>query len=785
MHQVQSFSEIKEETTRLAGGKGGTLAKLYQQGYPVPNGFVVLTSAFTDTGLLPEAWEQVKNKIAQFKNNDYTAFAVRSSALSEDSGETSFAGEFETVLGVQSEEEIHEAIHTVWRSRRSERVKSYSQIHGLEGEHEIAVVVQSLVDSELAGVLFTVDPVSGRAEMLGNYVHGLGEKLVSGEADAFNFTFKRPDGLYQGPSDLEPISTQLYDVALKLETDLGSPQDIEWAIADNNLYLLQSRPITTLNIHNPKRGYFNDSLQHDYLWTSAGMGENLPGIMKPSTWSIWKIFFYDILEWEIEGIPTVGNIAGRPYFNTSLAVSVASKIYGKKRALKLLEPAFGKMPDATFPPVNLGFRDILGIIPGEFGWQRTVKKLTKEIPEFIKTNSEKCDALIKEIKGAESLGQLHVLWRDKVKPLFIHNALMLKTINEHYQGPWISLAGDLKKLVGKEEADLLMSTFGNTSEELASLGVIIGVSKIARDELSREEYFEDYGHRFPNEWHLHSPRPYENPSWLDDQVEKFKENPFNLGEIAEKQGKKFDEAWKHFQAAYPRKSKKIKGKLDRFASLSSDREHIRSEITRSICVIRELYLRAGELTGLGEDVFLLTYPELETVFEGKNESLDYISARREADNRLRQLPEFPAAISGAFNPFTWSKNPDRRIDVYDSHQKIYAEEAPGVIRGHPGSGGRFKGAVRVIDSLEEGHLLQNGEILVTSTTNIGWTPLFPRASAVVTDIGMPLAHAAIVAREIGIPAVVGCGNATTRLKTGDHVLVDGDQGVVRLLDEDS
>jgi pyruvate,water dikinase len=105
-----------------------------------------------------------------------------------------------------------------------------------------------------------------------------------------------------------------------------------------------------------------------------------------------------------------------------------------------------------------------------------------------------------------------------------------------------------------------------------------------------------------------------------------------------------------------------------------------------------------------------------------------------------------------------------------------------VIRGNPGSGGVFEGTVRIINSLEEGHILQDGEILVTSTTNIGWTPLFPRASAVVTDIGMPLAHAAIVAREIGIPAVVGCGNATTRLKTGDRVQVDGDQGVVRLLD---
>jgi phosphoenolpyruvate synthase/pyruvate phosphate dikinase len=93
-----------------------------------------------------------------------------------------------------------------------------------------------------------------------------------------------------------------------------------------------------------------------------------------------------------------------------------------------------------------------------------------------------------------------------------------------------------------------------------------------------------------------------------------------------------------------------------------------------------------------------------------------------------------------------------------------------------------KGVIRIIDSPEEGHLLQQGEILVASTTNVGWTPLFPRAAAVVTDIGMPLAHAAIVARELGIPAVVGCGVATTRLRNGDHVLVDGGRGIVQILE---
>lgn len=783
MQKIQSFSDINEETIRLAGGKGGTLAQLYQSGYPVPNGFVILIPAFNDEGLLPEAWEQVKNQIGKLKQDNSKAFAVRSSALSEDAGQTSFAGEFETVLGVKSEEEILEAIHTVWRSRRSERVKSYSKIHGVEDEHEIAVVVQSLVDSDISGVLFTVDPVTGKREMLGNYIHGLGDKLVSGEADALDFRFQRPDGTYKGPTELEPFSTQLYQVALDLEEYLEAPQDIEWAVADNNLYILQSRPITTLNIHDPKRGYYNESLVGDYLWFYAGVGENLPGIMKPSTWSVWKIFFSEILEWEVKGHPAVGNIAGRPYTNQSVIFSFTRKIYGNEKGRTILEPAFGKIPDTTLPLIDIAYRDIIfNVMPGEIAWQMRVRKLTKEIPEFIETNAGACEALMDEIMEAETQTQLLHLWRDKVKPLFIRNGLMLKTINEHYQGPWLNLAGEVKKLVGKQEADLLMSTIGNTSDELASLGVLTGVSKVAAGEMSRKEYMDNYGHRFPDEWHLHSPRPYETPTWLDEQVQKFRDNPFDLDEIASKQKKKFNDVWGRFQAAHPNKSRKIRRKLDRFASLSVEREQIRSEIARTVCVIRKLFLRAGELTGLGDDVFLLTYPELEEVLAGDHGSLKYVEERRATDLRLRQLPEYPAVISGAFNPFTWSKNPDRRVDVYDSHQAAVQEEEPGIIRGNPGSGGVVEGVVRVIGSLEEGHLLRKGEILVTSTTNIGWTPMFPRALAVVTDIGVPLAHAAIVAREIGIPAVVGCGNATTRLKSGDRVQVDGDQGVVRLLE---
>jgi phosphoenolpyruvate synthase/pyruvate phosphate dikinase len=148
------------------------------------------------------------------------------------------------------------------------------------------------------------------------------------------------------------------------------------------------------------------------------------------------------------------------------------------------------------------------------------------------------------------------------------------------------------------------------------------------------------------------------------------------------------------------------------------------------------------------------------------------------------LPPLPAWIKGRFDPFQWAADPHRRMDVFDDHESLSlaTQDPDGIVKGHPGSAGRVEGVVRRINSPDEGELLGSGEILVTCTTNIGWTPLFPRAAAIVTDIGGSLSHAAIVAREIGIPAVVGCRTATMRLKTGDRVLVDGGRGTVEILE---
>lgn len=173
------------------------------------------------------------------------------------------------------------------------------------------------------------------------------------------------------------------------------------------------------------------------------------------------------------------------------------------------------------------------------------------------------------------------------------------------------------------------------------------------------------------------------------------------------------------------------------------------------------------------------------LLDGDDTAVADIPARVEIFDRYRTLPPYPAIILGRFDPFQWAADPNRRSDIYvttDSFQMMTEQIGVGdVISGSPGSAGRVEGLVRRIDAPEEGDQLLEGEVLVTAQTDIAWTLLFPRAGAVVTDVGAPLSHAAIVARELGIPAVVGCGDATMRLATGDRVRVDGGRGIVEVI----
>ncbi len=780
---IQPLNEMRAEQQVLAGGKGGTLARLVQAGYPVPDGFVILPAAFSGDRLKAEAWTLIQAQLKRMRENG-TAFAVRSSAVSEDSASASFAGEFETVLDVHSDEMIREAIHTVRRSRHSERVQVYSEAHGLEAAHSMAVVVQRLVRAHISGVLFTADPVSGdRAQMLGNFVYGLGDELVSGEAEPYTFTLEQPKGRYDGPRALKRYARQLYKLATRLESDLGCPQDIEWAIAEGHLYLLQSRPITTLVSHDPLTGEWNHTLTGDYVWTSQMTGEIFPRVLTPSSWSVWEILFNRLRAGEIR---STGNIGGRVYLNYSLLYSFLLKLLrNHDKVMKYLEGAGGyaSLPEGmTVPTMPITIRTLLQIVLREGKNELKKKRLQKNRSEFLSSVRERCQQLQAQIKQSREKRELVPFW-DELEPLFTDVFTLQDATNEASVGQYRSLKQELTELLGLEDTDVLLSTLGGSSEQLASLGPLVGLADVVRGNISLESYMTRFGHRGPYENYLSMPRPYEDPNWLKVRLDELEQSPVEVETLLERRRAEFDSAWQRFQVRYPGKVRPVERKLDRLNEAAHAREATRSELTRIVGVIRALFVRAGELTGLGDDVFFLTYQELLDVLSGDDSPTIHIPARREMYARYEALPAYPAFIRGRFDPFEWASDPNRRTDIFDAQAPAHLPESS-LVKGYAGSSGQVEGLVRRIDSHEEGEQLRAGEILVTSTTNVGWTPLFTRAGAIVTDVGAQLSHAAIVARELGIPAVVGCRDATMRLRTGDRVRVDGGRGIVEILDAD-
>ncbi len=785
VRMIHNLNELAAEERTLAGGKGGTLAWLYQAGYPVPDGFVILPAAFDGDELDPEAWAQVQAHLARMRRGDDTAFAVRSSALSEDSARTSFAGEFETVLDVRTDEAVQEAIRTVRRSRHSARVRAYSQAHGMDTAHEMAVVVQRLVWADVSGVLFTADPVTGsRAFMTGNFVYGLGEQLVSGEANPQTFTLKRPKGQYDGPSELKQFSRKLHRLASRLEQELGCPQDIEWAIGAGKLFLLQSRPIITLIGHNPTTGEWNDSLTGDYLWTNANFGEAFPDVMTPFTWSIVQVYLrVNGVGIETTQYPLGGNIGGRLYMNLSLGVSALESLgLSQEKFIRAREETFGRLPAGIeIPMVPFSRWWVLRhLIPLTFQQRQLATRLRRRVPAFIDETPALVEKLQAEIRAAQKPQDLLTLWWEKLQAYLEEGCRMLLAGLGEYRTLSRKLHIEFENLLGDADANALLSGVSTGSDPIASVGMLMDLIKVSRGEMSRADYLEQYGHRGPHEMELSSPRPAENPSWIDRRVAEIERDQVDVPRMLADQRQRHEAAWERLKAKVPRKAKSYRLKLERMAAASKTREASRSEAVRALGVMRTFALRAGELTGLGDDVFFLSLDEVLAALGGDEAAPRFIPARREIHARYSSLPPYPTLIRGRFDPFLWAADPNRRSDFFDAHASTTTPTSD-AITGFAGAAGIVEGSVRRLDSLEEGDRLQPGEILVTATTNIGWTPLFPRAAAIVTDVGAPLSHAAIVARELGIPAVVGCGNATMRLRTGDRVLVNGGQGIVKIL----
>ena len=257
---------------------------------------------------------------------------------------------------------------------------------------------------------------------------------------------------------------------------------------------------------------------------------------------------------------------------------------------------------------------------------------------------------------------------------------------------------------------------------------------------------------------LFAPGSDDDPAWFEKQLAQFAQSAVDVDALLEKQRVEYNAAWKRFETRYPAKVQAMWRQLEKVSAAAKNREAVRSEVTRMARLVRTFLLRVGEVTGTGDDIFFLSLDETSDMLAGDKSAVIRIPARRETYLKYCALPPYPAIIIGRFDPFAWAADPNRRSDYFDSRSS--AIKTNNAIKGFSGAAGCVEGIVRRIDRAEDGDQILPGEILVTVTTNVGWTPLFPRLAAIVTDVGAPLSHAAIVAREMGIPAVVGCGNAT-------------------------
>jgi pyruvate,water dikinase len=770
---VKSFLAIEKSDYASIGSKASKLAEMYQAGLPVPPGFVIFADELKEGRLGMEARSAASSLLAALQETSVgTRFAVRSSAAAEDSLSDSYAGIFESVLGLSTEEQVIAAVQKVAMSSASQRAKAYALSRkALPPQGGIACIVMAYVEAEMAGVLFTASPATGsHTDMQGNLSFGPADRLLSGDENGMAFHLFHPSGKYAGPVEFRPYAKKLYRLACRIANREGVPQDIEFAVKGGSVYILQARPITSLVAEKLDTYKMNDSLDGDMLWTKTNVGEAMTDVFTPLTFSVHRLL--DEAAPSVPGYRLVsGNILGRVYTNISrkLSFSAKARIF-YPAALTQARLYYGDLPaDIPVYPYRNGEYIALAATLGARSLCAGLKA-SRKLAESLQAIPGEAASIAREIESAAAPEALAHVWERRLLPLALKANGILRFAFDRDLYHFMTLKPRLSKALGEADANALLSRAGGEGL-LASLGPLVGLSEILAGKMTKEEYREKYGHRGAHEFELSIPDESENPKLLDEKLEQFRKESFDLDALFERQKARYDEAVARLAEKMPKRSEKIM-KLVEFASRGAQkREAIRTQWTRSYRLLRPFYAKAAELLSLGENVYFYYADEVVRALKGEGRvSGRLIQERKKSYERYLALPEPPAYIRGPYRP-----------ENAAAQRASFAEGADQtVLSGFGGASGIVTAKVRVLRSPEEAGALEKGEILVAPTTNIGWSSVFPKTAAIVTDVGAPLSHATIIARELGIPAVVGCKGATSLLRDGDVVTVDGGAGLVRL-----
>lgn len=791
------LSRIRAADLELAGGKGANLGELMAAGFRVPPGFVVTTAAHRRAVGSSGARTRdavralpVPDEVAQAVAGQYAALggiavAVRSSATAEDLPGAAFAGQQDSYLGVVGERSVIEAVRDCWASLWTERAISYRDRLGIDpGAVAIAVVVQRMVEADHAGVMFTADPVTGaRDRILIDSNPGLGEAVVSGLVTPDHVVLDADDRVVEHrpgrreviirsragggterveePAPGAPDRADLIRLAAvgrRIADHFGCPQDVEWAMADEVISILQARPMTALPPPPVK-------LNRVQLVTGPVILELLPRRPYPMELTAWTRTVGHHVEGLLDGL--IGaRVDVDDVLITDDAVPTGYLPFAPRptartprRALRSLA-RMGRDPrdwriDKRFQRYLDGAAALAATDPTTLSWQELMA-----VPERA--------ARLLDVMTGLRVGYLPAAAGAMVRlrlllailgraDLFADLLLELPSETARANAELAGIADDLRAVPGLTE-----QIAGTGAAEAVRLIETVPEAAAAHRRLG--DFLSRYGHRETGSILL-----LRDPCWADAP-----ETVLALLQVLLTDGavphSPFPAALRRLENHPIVRALRAEGRVRRLVTKASAgvqvREDTHFELTRTMPSVRHAVVEAGRrLVGAGaieaaDDVWYLTWSELETLADPGDHPVD---------DRLRAAVERRRAAFAALagSPLIASAT------LYP-----HRPDADALVTGVGGGGGTATGPVRVIHGPAEFGDLRPGDVLVCPATNPAWTPLFTRAAAVVVDHGGLASHAAIVAREYGIPAVMGTGDGSRVLATGVRVTVDGDRGRV-------
>jgi phosphoenolpyruvate synthase/pyruvate phosphate dikinase len=858
---VLGLQEIEQTQVAVVGGKGAQLGELSRiEGIHVPAGYCVTTEAFRRvmadapsindrldqlSRMKPDDRDAIRALSAEIRGgvegipipddlaaaitrpltrlDEQAAYAVRSSATAEDLPTASFAGQQDTYLNVVGPAAILQHVSRCWASLFTERAVTYRLRNGFDHRKvHMAVVVQQMVFSDAAGILFTADPITGNRKVAAvEASFGLGEALVAGLVNAD--VYKVRDGeivakavatkqlaihaLPAGGTQEQAIAparqeqpaltdaqvVRLVQLGRRIEAHFGRPQDIEWCLVDDDFQIVQSRPITTL-FPIPVAGD-----QENHVYVSVGHQQMMTDAMKPLGLSFWQL----------TTPRPMAEAGGRLFVDVTRALASPASRAGVL-ALGKSDPLIG---DALQTVLERG--DFIRPLPDASpagapagGAPAPIETDPAIVTELIERNQASIAALKRNIQTKSGSARLDFILADIQE---MRRILFDPRSHQVFMGAmeaswWLN--DQLQAWLGeKNAADTLTQSVPNnvTSEMgLALLDVADAIRLHPEvvaflqhvegegflDELARlpggreardaiQGWLDKYGMRCVGEIDITRPRWSERPTTLVPLILGNIRN-FEPGAAERRFEQGRQEAWKKEQEllerlrALPdgeRKADETKRMIDRVRTFIGYREYPKFGMVSRYFVYKQALLEEAErlvqarVLREKEDIFYLRFQELQEVVRTNQVNDQLIRQRKDAFSSYqaltppRVLTSDGEAIAGAY----------RRDDL-----------PAGALVGLPVSAGAIEGRARVILDMAEAEL-EPGDILVTAYTDPSWTPLFVAITGLVTEVGGLMTHGAVIAREYGLPAVVGVEHATRLIRDGQRIRVNGTDGYVEIL----